>query len=577
MSARHPIIRAGRPRVSMHLQSSHRFRPCAEFLEGRTLLAGNVTTTPTGTPDSPGEPAPALLIQGDGADNEIMVKKGAAANEIIVNGLNGTLVNGSTQELHFSGVQALAVLMDGGNDQVDLRNLTLSGVPDPTFGFSMVQVAVDGGAGDDRITMFNTTIDASAPPPDPDVLFFPTSSVAVLLFGETSGGGDTSGTGNDFIEVSNTTIIAEGGELSASTLIIYGEQNAGGTITGGNDHINVSNTVIRATNTSFAGSGQAAVAIYGDDNSADGTSVPTSIIGQGNDWIDVNGTSIIADSAQGSSTALVQIYGDQNTASGAGTATIGNLGAKTGGDDTINLTNTTVSASGAVFTDETFVVDLRGEQNLSQLATATATVGNGNDTITVNNFDVNSPGTNVGNSADLAVFGDGDYISTGVTNFGRIGRGNDVIYVQNCEVTGTPSDVASALLYSDDRTQAGEAGTTVGDGTDNVQLSSFLLQSTASANVQLHTQKGNDVVDVLSIEVGFLGMSTGSGNDDVSVLNSQMMTGNWDFEDGNDLLKINGCTFVLIDANGGLGIDTLQAHGNIGVLVPLSFEVVNMS
>src|SRR5690349_8817593 len=192
-----------------------------------------------------------------------MVKKGTAPGELIVNGLNGTLVNGSTQEWHFNGVQALEIAMDGGNDSVDLRNLTLSGVPDEN-GFATAEVVVDGGAGDDSITMFNTTIDASAPPPNPDILFFPSSSVGVLIFGETSLLGDTSGTGNDFIEVSNTTITADGGEVSGSSLQIYGDDNNGGTITGGDDHINVSNTVIRATNTSFASQVQAAVVIYGD-------------------------------------------------------------------------------------------------------------------------------------------------------------------------------------------------------------------------------------------------------------------------------------------------------------------------
>jgi hypothetical protein len=78
--------------------------------------------------------------------------------------LNGTLVNGNTQEWHFNGVQALAITMDGGNDKVDLRNLTLSGMPDPVNGFAIAQVAVDGGAGDDRITMFNTTPRSSGRP-----------------------------------------------------------------------------------------------------------------------------------------------------------------------------------------------------------------------------------------------------------------------------------------------------------------------------------------------------------------------------------------------------------------------------
>src|SRR3954463_12281808 len=167
----------------VHSQFQSQFRrPSVEFLESRTLLAGNVITTPTGTPDSPGEPTPALLIEGDAFDNEVMVKKGTAPGEIIVNGLNGTLVNGSTQEWHFNGVQSLAALMNAGNDSFDGRNLSLSGEADAN-GFALAQVAVDGGQGDDRITLFNTTIDASAPAPNPAELFFPSSTVGVMLFG----------------------------------------------------------------------------------------------------------------------------------------------------------------------------------------------------------------------------------------------------------------------------------------------------------------------------------------------------------------------------------------------------------
>ena len=572
----------GRRRSTTTTHRPHGRRPMAELLEGRVLLAGNVITTPPGSPNSPGAPAPQLLIQGDGFDNEIMIKKGTAPDEIVVNGLNGTLVNGSTQEWHFNGVQALQAAMGGGNDKVDLRNLTLSGEPDPLTGSTTGQVIVDGGQGDDRITMFNTTIDASAPPPDPDVFFFPTSAVGVMLFGETSALGDTSGTGNDFIEVSNTTIIADGGEMTGSSLIIYGEQNGGGTITGGNDHINVTNTVIRATNTSLAASAQAAVQIVGDSNLA-GTG-SSSVIGQGNDWIDVNGTDIIATSAQGSGGAFIQVIGDGNQASGNGSATIGNFGTKTGGDDTINLTNATLSASGANFSNNSVVVDIQGELNFADAATATATVGSGNDTITVNNYDVNASGTMSDNSAHLGIFGDGDYLLTGPLNFGRVGRGNDTIYVQNTDVTGTgalSNNTATLELYSDDRTQTPETstlpgeGTRVGEGTDNVQLSSFLLHGSTSANVQMHTRKGNDVIDVLNIEVGGFGMTTGTGDDDVDVLNSEWGNGNWDLEAGNDLLKMNGNFFVMTDANGGAGIDRLQAGNNTGLLVPVSFEQFN--
>jgi hypothetical protein len=355
---------------------------------------------------------------------------------------------------------------------------------------------------------------------------------------------------------------------------IYGEQNNGGTITGGNDHINVSNTVIRATNTSFASSAQATVVIYGDDNSADnfGPTPTTSVIGEGNDWINVNQTDIIADSDQGSGTVFVQVFGDNNTAFGTGTATIGNFAAKTGGNDTISLANTTVSATGANFSNNSIVIDVRGDQNFSQAGVAD--VGGGNDNISITNFAAGASGFNSTNETDLRVFGDGDVSATlAVTS--RVGLGNDVISLTNDDIfaAGNPNNVATLLFYSDDLTQSGEAGTRVGQGDDNVTIANFLLQASTSANVQLHTQKGIDVVDVHNVRFGGFGMSTGSGNDDVSVLNSRWSNGNWSLDDGNDLLKMTGNTFVFTSVDGGPGIDTLQARSNSGVLVTANFEI----
>ena len=545
-------------------------RSCAaESLESRTLLAGNVITTPTGTPNSPGELAPELLIEGDQFDNQIMVKKGTAPGEIIVNGLNGTLVNGSTQEWHFNGVQALMATLDGGNDTFDGRNLRLSGVPD-ALGFTTAQIVVDGGAGDDSITLFNTTINASAPPPDPDILFFPSSSVGVLLFGETSAVGDPSGTGNDLIEVSNTTITADGGQVTGSSLLIFGDDNNGGTITGGNDHINVSNTVIRATNTSFTGEVQAAVVIYGDNNTAD--DLATSVIGQGNDWINVNGTQIIANSVQGQGSVFVQVFGDNNNAAPTCTATIGSFAARTGGNDTITLANTTVAATGSNFSNNTVVVDVRGDQNLS--SGGVADIGGGNDNISITNFAASASGSNSTNETDLRVFGDGDLITApNVTS--RIGVGNDVISLANDDVfsAGNPNNVATLLFYSDDRTQSGESGTTVGQGDDDVTIANFLLSASTSSNAQIQTQKGVDFVDIHNSRFGGLGIDTGSGNDELDVLNSRWGGGNFNLQAGNDLLKMNGNTFTLTTADGGPGIDTLAAHNNSGVFLPTNFEI----
>jgi hypothetical protein len=560
------MIRLRNPNASERRPQSRRLS--IEFLEARTLLAGNVITTPTGTPDSPGEPAPDLVIEGDAFDNEIMIRKGNAPDEIIVNGLNGTLVNGTNHEWHFQQVERISVALDGGNDVIDTRNLEFSSE-------FLASLAVDGGNGDDRITMFNTSIDATG-----DEFG---GTVSVLLIGDLATPETGTTTGNDIIDVSNTTLFAEGGEMLAAVLQIFGDGNLGGTITGGNDRISVTNTDIIATNASM-GAG-AAVQVFGDFNLADGTSAPTSTIGQGNDSISLTSTNIIADAAQGSSTVFVQVIGDFNNASGTGTATIGDFAANTGGDDTISLTNATVAARGANFSSNSVVVDVQGEFNFADVATATATVGSGNDTITVNNFDVNASGTLSDNSAHLGIFGDGNY--SGILNFGQIGRGNDAIYVQNVDVsgTGTLNNAATLILFSDDQTGIAEqdpGGTTVGEGTDSVQLSSFLLHAdagggTSSANVQMHTRKGNDVVDVLNIEVTGFGMSAGSGDDDVTILNSDWAGGNFAMDEGNDLLKMNGNFFANTLADGGPGIDTLDAHGNTGVLVPTNFEFVNMS
>ena len=543
-------------------------RASVEFLESRTLLAGNVVTTPTGTPDSPGQPAPGLDIQGDALANEILIKKGDTPDEIIVSGLNGTLVNGSTQEWHYQGVRQLFARMDAGDDDIKLTDLKLSstpgGVGDPFEGIALFDVQIDGGVGDDRINVSNTTFNAKAPA-DPTTA----SSVSMLLIGDLTDATTGATTGNDWIDVNDTTLIADGGQVSVGALQIFGDFNSGGTITGGNDHINVSDTVIRATSSSFEGVAQAFVRVFGDANQGQGN---TSVIGEGSDWIDVNRTSIIADSAQGSGAIIFQVYGDFNFADGGGTATIGNLGTKAGGNDTISLTNTTVSASGANFSANTVAMDVRGDQNFSDVDVAD--IGGGNDTISITNFAASASGVTSTNTTDLTVFGDGDVTGDfDVTS--RIGGGNDLISMTNDDIfaAGNPNNAATVLFYSDDVTQQGETGTTVGQGDDNVNIFNFLLDASNSSNIQLHTQKGNDVVDIHNIRTGGLLTSYGSGNDDVSVLNSVWSSGQFRMEQGNDLLKMNGNSFVLTSADGGLGIDTLAAHNNTGVLVPTNFEI----
>jgi len=588
------MARKGSARTPRGLRS-----PCAERLEGRVLLAGNVTTTPTGTLNSPGGPAPFLEITGDNLDNEIMIKKGQGPDEIIVNGLNGTLVNGSTQEWHYSGVQGIAAFLNGGNDTVDVRNLDLA--PGALTGLS-----VDGGAGDDRITVFNTTIDAEIVSElDLD------TSAAITLVGELATTGMAPTTGNDFIEVANTTVFAEGGEIDAAVMLIAGEQVAGATVTGGNDHINVSNTTIRTSNATL--DTQAAVLIFGDLNvSGDGTA---STVGEGNDWIDVNGTKIISDDSLASASVVLDISGDVNGSEEfgpvVGSASVGQ------GNDTISVTNTEVTAT-ATTVNNGAVVRIRGDVNRPSafvpdpddppLPPDTATIGGGNDNISVSNttltasgcrFDgltsfkifgedsvargldtadvgggsdniqvstvvLTSSGSTFQNTVQFNIYGDGS-IQNEEVNVGTIGVGNDTISVQNVQLSarGSFSDAALFQVFGDDAISGStEFLPTVGHGDDDVNISNLLVEGDP-----LNLPSGAATVRV----------DVSTGDDEVDVLNSEFGLSRFDMGDGNDDLTFNGNSFVSAILEGFTGIDRLNAHGNVGALLFNGFEIVNMS
>ena len=139
--------------------------------------------------------------------------------------------------------------------------------------------------------------------------------------------------------------------------------------------------------------------------------------------------------------------------------------------------------------------------------------------------------------------------------------------------SGNADNFATAQIYGDDRTQAGEAGTTVGQGNDNVTIANFVLSPSAASNVQLQTQKGRDLIDIHNTRVGGLAIDTGSGDDEVDILNSRWTGGNFDLQGGNDVLKMNGNSFLTTTADGGLGIDRLSARSNSGILLPLGFEI----
>ena len=119
---------------------SHRnchFRPSLESLEGRKLMAGDVVAALEGS---------FLRVEGDNLDNQITISQ-TLQGDVIVAGQNGTRINGLTA-VRFVRPQlnAMEVRMEGGQDLVSLRGLTIAN-----------DLFVDLGAGNDRLTTPTTS------------------------------------------------------------------------------------------------------------------------------------------------------------------------------------------------------------------------------------------------------------------------------------------------------------------------------------------------------------------------------------------------------------------------------------
>lgn len=102
-------------------KSNRKFRRLsAQPLESRRLMAGDVLASFTWGND--------LVITGDTAGNEIRIYESAAqADRIVVEGLNGTTINGQDRfELQANVLDDIIVNMNGGDDRVLATNLTLT-------------------------------------------------------------------------------------------------------------------------------------------------------------------------------------------------------------------------------------------------------------------------------------------------------------------------------------------------------------------------------------------------------------------------------------------------------------------
>jgi hypothetical protein len=112
-------------------------------LESRQLMAGNVLANFNSGND--------LVLTGDAAGNEIHIYESSVqANRIVVQGLNGTTINGLSKfELQASVIDDIIANMHGGNDRVIVTNLTLTNTGNDS------ELIINTHAGDDRVHLDN--------------------------------------------------------------------------------------------------------------------------------------------------------------------------------------------------------------------------------------------------------------------------------------------------------------------------------------------------------------------------------------------------------------------------------------
>jgi hypothetical protein len=390
------------------------------------------------------------------------------------------------------------------------------------------------------------------------------NSITFDIYGERVFENFASGTsGNDTILLKGTSLICQ----FFIVVTIVGEQNNGGVITGGNDTISIVDSNIVATGGFFH---SVLVAIQGDVNASDGGQ--TSTIGGGNDEIDVRNTTIAAASDLFSSGNLVNltIVGDHNVASGFNPDTSsGEDAASTigGGNDSITVQETTVSVSGENSGTSQAILNIVGEHVSSDGfpgGTAAATVGGGNDSIRILDSTVFAAGA-TSNLALTDIQGEEVFAVAleGATAASTIGGGNDNIDVKNVTIdaVGQFNDVTALNVRGDFASAFGTGTIVIGGGNDDVRLN----------NVQL---PGTNIDDFRAVVV-----VSGSGNDHVDIIDSTASLFFAVLEDGNDELRFNS-NVVHDEASldGGPGFDRISAHDNTGGLLTwFNFEDENVT
>jgi hypothetical protein len=540
-------------------------RAVLETLEKRALLSGNVLAVQAGD---------TLTLVGDELGNEVMLRSGRLPGEVIVHGMNRTLINGSNQDFVFVGVERLVAEMRGGDDWFKTTDLTLSAA-------ALGSLLVDGGTGDDHIELKNTDV-------------YATDGARVQIFGERSSAQTQPTTGNDSIQLANTRIIAGAGTFANAAVEIFGEFNVGGQVTGGNDTITITDTEISATDAILQDA--SALTIYGDINiDNDGGGVNS----QGNDSISVTNTTISASGGEMRNSAFVEIVGDANQAlsfESAGSAVISE------GNDSISVTNITASSTGGDLA-QSYVLLIQGDMNqVFNFSDGESKIAvGGNDTISVTNANFSATGGTRLDFAQLDIVGDHNATTSDFGTATVKAEGNDTISVDNVVVTTTGSEGQdlAALTVSGDFTQAISAGgvaRAVVEGNDSIELKNTRVVASGagfdSATVQIigdasfttggpPVAEGDDEVVLRHVEVSGefseVLIDTSVGDDLLDVQNSSFNNFFASLQDGNDVAKFLANMFVQAELDGGPGFDELDAHNNIGVLTHSNFEEVNVT
>lgn len=243
-----------------------------EALENRRLLAGDVSVFLAANN--------ILQLQGDSASNQVEIR-GTDSGAIVVEGLNGTRINGQSR-VRFadlgSGLNGLRVRLEGGDDLVRVEDLRVrqsvtvhGGSGNDAIGFDDVRVGLDltvlGEAGDDAIALDDVIVNHN-----------------LTVIGDQ--GNDL--IGFDGVNIRGATTVRGG--LGNDRLAIDESLHRGAvTITGdeGDDFIGLDQSRIRGTTNIDLGGGNDA--LYLDDTVVSGNATVQG--GAGTDRVELDGVS----------------------------------------------------------------------------------------------------------------------------------------------------------------------------------------------------------------------------------------------------------------------------------------------